>query len=84
MPKGPWIRHPLDGTLKQRVRMGILVYRKAIQDPDNAVASCKYLVDAIVTRGWAVDDTREWLDCRVTEEIDRKRTRTVVFWEVVG
>ena len=66
-----------------RVRLEILVYRKQLQDPDNAVASCKYLVDALVARGWAVDDTKEWLDCTVDEKIDRKNTRTVITWEAL-
>lgn len=68
------------GAPRQKVRLEILVYRKALQDPDNAVASCKFLVDALVSRGWAVDDSREWLDCRVTEEIDRENTRTEIHW----
>ena len=65
-----------------KVRLRILVYRKQLQDPDNAVASCKFLVDAIVARGWAVDDSKEWLDCRVEEDIDRRNTRTEIFWEI--
>ena len=68
---------------RKKVRMLIVVYRKQVQDPDNATASCKFLVDSLVTRGWAVDDTREWLDCRVEEEIDRRNTRTEIFWELI-
>ena len=61
--------------------MEILCHRKALQDPDNAVASCKYLVDALVARGWLVDDSEEWMDLKVEEKIDRKNTRTEIRWE---
>lgn len=78
---GPWAIGRK--SIQRKVRLEILVYRKALQDPDNAVASCKYLVDALRTRGWMVNDTKEWLDCTVDEEIDRKNTRTEITWEAL-
>ena len=84
--KGPWWAPLQDPPLfhARKVRLRILVYRKGLQDPDNAVASCKYLVDALRARGWMVNDTREWLDSVVEEKIDRKNTRTEITWEVLG
>ena len=46
------------------------------------MASCKYLVDALNSRGWMVDDSKLWLDSDVEEVIDRKNRRTVIWWEV--
>ncbi len=61
-----------------------MVYRWNLQDPTNARASVKYLEDALVARGWAVDDTAEWLELHVEERIDRKNTRTEITWEALG
>lgn len=67
----------------RRVRLEITVYRKARQDPDNAVASCKYLVDALQARGYLVDDSCDWLDLQVQEQVDRKNPRTQITWEAL-
>lgn len=80
LPPGPWLRA---GRISRRVRLRIVVYRWNLQDPDNAVASCKYLVDALVARGWAVDDSKKWMKLEVEEEIARKNRRTEIEWEVV-
>ena len=78
MPRGPWwVR---EGQDPERVRLVIVVYRKALQDPDNAVASCKYLIDAMNRLGWMVDDSSDWLDLEISERIDRKHTRTEIHW----
>jgi len=81
IPLGPWHEDskPID---RYRVTVRILVDRpKKIQDPTNARASVKYLEDALVKRGWAVDDTREWIHLGVREKIGRPR-RTRIRWEV--
>ncbi len=98
IPKGPWFgcrRARLsDGMLilecdkppkmaATKVRIHLTVYRKGLQDPTNARASVKGLEDAIVNRGWAVDDTAEWLELTVEERIDWKNTRTEITWEAV-
>ena len=62
------------------MHISILCYRKGLQDPDNAVASVKPLVDALVARGWAVDDSAKWLTLEVAEKIDRANTRTEITW----
>lgn len=79
IPRGPFSPPPPVPTCK--VRITITVYRKQVQDPDNATASCKYLVDALVKRGWAKDDSREYLDAPVREEVDRRNQRTEIRWE---
>ena len=63
--------------------MEILIHRKALQDKDNRYASAKYLVDALVARGWGVDDSEEWMDLVVEEKIDRANTRTEISWRLV-
>ena len=50
---------------KQRVR--IVMHRIRLQDPDNKVASVKYLIDALRRLGWLVDDTPEFLELEVEE-----------------
>lgn len=60
-----------------------MVFRKKTQDPTNVRASIKELEDALVKRGWAVDDTEEWLDLRAAEDVDRKNQRTVIEWEML-
>ncbi len=67
-----------------RVELKITAYRKALQDPDNAVGSCKNLIDALTRIGWLVDDSPAWLHLAVTERIDRKEPRTEVEWEELG
>lgn len=81
IPLGPWHEDspPIAGF---PVKVRILVYRpKKLQDPTNAKASVKHLEDALVRRGWAVDDTNEWIDLEVRERIGRP-ARTRIRWEV--
>lgn len=71
---------PFTGGEAGRVRLNISVYRWNRQDPDNAVASVKPLIDALVERGWLSDDSPRWLELAVREEIDRGEQRTEVEW----
>ena len=92
IPPGPWTSRIVPDPLGQgvveyqclpkKVCIRITVYRWNLQDPDNAVASVKPLVDAIRSRGWAVDDSAKWLELEVLEEIDRKDIRTIVEWKL--
>jgi hypothetical protein len=63
-----------------KVRVGIVVYRVRLQDPDNATGSVKPLVDALNRLGWMVDDSVKWLELGVVEVVARD-TRTEVCWE---
>ena len=65
---------------RSRVELKLTVYRKQLQDPDNAVGSCKNLIDALRKIGWLVDDSPAWLDLTVVERIDRKAPRTEIYW----
>lgn len=78
--RGPF----LQGAAARRMKLTITVHRKGVQDPDNAVASCKYLVDALVRRGWLPDDTTEWLELEVREKKVRKNTRTHIRLETAA
>jgi hypothetical protein len=68
--------------VRGRVRLEISVHRRARQDPDNAYASVKPLLDALVHVGWLEDDSAELLTLEVTEheEPQKAAERTVVRW----
>lgn len=69
-------------TVRGKVFLEILVYRHTRQDPDNAYASVKNLLDALVSEGWLEDDSPDHIELRVTERVERKRKkrRTEVTW----
>ena len=62
--------------------MSIVVYRRTRQDPDNAYASVKNLLDALVKEGWLEDDSPELLSLRVFEREEPRKVeqRTEVLW----
>jgi hypothetical protein len=66
----------------ERVRLEITVHRLKLQDPDNAHASVKPLLDALVREGWLRDDAPAWLELEVTEAVERlkRRQRTEITW----
>ncbi len=72
--------------VEARVRLEVTVKRPRLQDPDNAHASLKPVLDALVSEGWLKDDSCEWLDLAMREvvEKDRARMRTEVVWSRVG
>lgn len=65
-----------------RVALEIVVYRRRPQDPDNAVASLKPILDALVREGWLRDDATAWLELSSYEvlEPDRSLERTELLW----
>jgi hypothetical protein len=65
-----------------RARLSVVVRRRRLQDPDNAVASLKPLLDALVRRGWLADDSGVHLELEVREEVS-KVSQTWVKWEVL-
>jgi Holliday junction resolvase RusA-like endonuclease len=71
---------PAYGEPQGKVRVKITVYRGKEQDPDNAVASVKPILDALVEAGWLRDDTSEWLVLEVEEVkgTKKKDRRTVI------
>ena len=58
--------------LHQKACLEITVYRRRRQDPDNAVASVKPLVDAVKRLYWLVDDSDRWVTLIVQEKNARK------------
>lgn len=66
-----------------RVRLSILVYRQRLQDPDNAYASVKNLLDALRNEGWLANDSPGLLSLNVTEQVEPRKLkhRTVLWWE---
>ena len=46
----------------RRVRLELVVRCRRKQDEDNLNGSLKPVVDALVRKGWIVDDTEEWLE----------------------
>lgn len=86
IPKGPW--HKDDwrrhwSPAHHRARLRITMHRWSLQDPGNREGSVKPLVDALVSRGWLMDDSDKWLELEVREEVERKRQRTEVEWSVL-
>lgn len=47
-------------------------------DPDNLHARCKSILDALVRRGWMIDDSPKYIDLRVSETTRARRTATVI------
>lgn len=69
----------------EKARVTITVYRARRQDPDNAVASVKPVLDAMVKTGWLKDDRHECLELHVEEIPGTKKPdrRTMIEWERV-
>jgi hypothetical protein len=63
-----------------RARLEVKVYRWSLQDPDNAQASLKQLIDALVKEGWLADDSPRHLGLALSEEVDREWQRTEITW----
>jgi len=68
--------------VESRVRLEVTIHRLQLQDPDNAYASLKPLLDALVREGWLRDYSSQWLELDVQElvESDRRRCRTEIVW----
>ena len=68
---------------RKKVRLSIIVHRQRRQDPDNAHASVKNLLDALVKEGWLADDSSEFLSFTVTEHVEPRKLkhRTELWWE---
>lgn len=76
---------PLHGTVQGKHRVTIHVTRAKKQDPDNAFASVKPILDGLRRNGWLVDDTTEFLELHVEETATRDKALhgTVIEWEPI-
>jgi hypothetical protein len=72
--------------MRGRVDLRVLVYRRHRQDPDNAYASMKNLLDALVLEGWLEDDSSDLLGLEVEEREEPRKAneKTVVWWTPVS
>jgi hypothetical protein len=67
-----------------RMRVTITIFNSRQYDQDNAVGSCKIVVDALKTLGFIVDDRAKYLDCSVLQEqSSRKHRHTVIQLEAL-
>lgn len=90
--RGPWPKGErgsyLEAEWEPRQRVVLKVHtlrRRTHKDLDNELRSAKPLVDALVTRGWLVDDSKKWADVVVTEECLQGRKPGVrVSWELLS
>ena len=78
---GPWLYESTE-LEPEPVKLAVTVWRTRLQDPDNAMASLKPLLDALKHRGWLADDSSEYLELTLSEKkCGREETRTQVIWE---
>lgn len=65
------------------VTLKVTVYRNRLQDPDNAVASLKPLIDAINRADWLADDDCHGLCLETAQvQVPKKEERTEVEWKI--
>jgi hypothetical protein len=72
--------------MRGKVDLRVLVHRRHRQDPDNAYASVKNLLDALVHEGWLEDDSSDCLSLEVEEREEPRKAdeKTVVWWTPVS
>ena len=74
-----------ESVVMTKAKMQIEQHRHGLQDPDNRVAACKPLIDAIVRAGFLKDDSPNWLELDVIERkvgrSEDKRTRVTIEYE---
>lgn len=76
------IRNAVRGN---KIELTIVVYRVKLQDPDNAVACLKPLIDALKEMNFLVDDNNEWLILKSSQEQVKSSShaRTVITLRIV-
>ena len=62
---------------KEKHSIEIISYRSRKLDYDNLVGGCKYLIDALIDEKMIYDDGPDYLDIKISQQIDKKQ-RTVV------
>lgn len=51
----------------------ITMHRKRLQDVDNAVMSCKALIDSLRRTGFIWDDSPQWLELKVQQVVNKNK-----------
>jgi hypothetical protein len=63
----------------KKMRVKIVLYHSRVYDKDNAFGACKIVVDAIKHWKLIVDDSPDWMDLQVSQDIcPHKRRHTVI------
>jgi hypothetical protein len=66
-----------DAALKKRVSVSIHQVRRRALDRDNLYASCKPVLDALVTNRLIFDDSERWVELTATQEVGRE-VKTII------
>tara|TARA_R110002020_G_scaffold145643_2_gene319869 strand:- start:85 stop:378 length:294 start_codon:yes stop_codon:yes gene_type:complete len=73
-----------NGNAPGRIELEITVHRVRLQDPDNAVASLKPVIDALNRHGWMVDDDCAGVNLVAYQEKCKKADqRTEITWKTM-
>jgi len=65
------------------VTLEITVFRNRLQDPDNAIASLKPLIDALNRADWLADDDCHGLTLVAHQaKVPKKEERTEIEWKI--
>lgn len=74
---GAVCKHAPKGAITGRVFVEIGIYRERLLDPDNAVAACKPILDALKRYGWLVDDSEQFLELSVFQRVIQREEQGV-------
>lgn len=66
------------GAPRAKRSIKILYLTKRLQDPDNFIASLKYLIDAFTKLELIKDDSEKYIQLYATQKVDRKRAYKVM------
>lgn len=67
----------------KKVELTICVHRKRAQDPDNAAASQKNIIDALKDLHFLVDDNDKWLVLNQPIQIVSRVEKTILFFRTI-
>lgn len=65
----------------ERVQVRIVRHGARLLDHDNGVGGCKFLIDALVAEGFAIDDSPDHLELIFEQHVSRKEHYTTVVIE---
>lgn len=73
-------QHGLPLPARRRVARAVRImsYRRRLLDKDNLIGGTKPIVDALKSCGFIWDDSPEWIELYVDQDVDTKRPRTEI------